>query len=127
MRPVKSLILILAAFFIIACGGNKNKKETLAKAWQVSDIQTESEIADSVKNAMLLSSTLKFTEEGHYTASGGIGADQGTYTLDEEGKILSTISSAGKNSNVYTIEDLEENKLVLKNNGTTIICSAITP
>lgn len=111
--------------FLVSCGGNA--KKDLATTWQLSDYEIKGDQNDSVKNAMLLGSTIRFTEDGHYTSSGGIGADQGTYTLDEEGKTLSTISSAGKKSNVYTIDDLDTEKLVLSSGGTTITCTAITP
>jgi hypothetical protein len=124
MKNLKFFCLLLIGCIVIACG--QDKKEAIAKTWQVSDIETETDLVDSIKNAMLLSSTMQFTEDGHYTTSGGIGADQGTYTLDEEGKTLSTISSAGKNSDVYTIDDLDKEKLVLSRKGTTITCTAVT-
>lgn len=123
MNTIRSLLLALIVCLLISC--SQDRRAALAKTWQVSDIETEDELDDSIKHAMLLSSTLKFTEDGQYTSSGGIGADQGTYTLDEEGRTLSTISSAGRSSDVYTIEDLEKDKLVLKRNGTTITCTAI--
>ncbi|MFD2164431.1 hypothetical protein ACFSJU_18645 [Paradesertivirga mongoliensis] len=123
MNIYKLLLLTIPVCLIMAC--SHDKKEDLARTWQVSDIETEAELADSIKNAMLLSSTMQFTDDGHYTTSGGIGADQGTYTLDEEGKTLSTISLAGRNSDVYTIEDLDDEKLILSRKGTTIICKAV--
>jgi hypothetical protein len=123
MKHILLFCALLTGVLLSSCG---NKENDLVKTWQVSDIDTETELADSIKSAMLLSSTLQFTEDGRYTSSGGIGADQGTYTLDKEGKTLSTISSAGRNSDVYTIEKLNKEKLVLVRNGTTITCSAIT-
>ncbi|MBC8053710.1 MAG: lipocalin family protein [Sphingobacteriaceae bacterium] len=123
MNYLKLLSLALISVAAISC--SRDKKEELAKTWQVSDIETETELVDSIKNAMLLSSTMQFTEDGHYTTSGGIGADQGTYTLDEEGKTLSTISLAGRNSDVYTIEELDKEKLVLSRKGSTITCKAV--
>ncbi len=123
---MKYLIIIstLICLFFISCGTDTS--EALAKTWQVSDIETETDLADSVKTAMLLSSTMQFTKDGKYTFSGGIGADQGTYSLDENGKTLSTISTAGKNSDVYLIEDLDSDKLVLNKNGTKITCKALS-
>jgi hypothetical protein len=115
---MKTLILIFFGFIFLSC--NNNKEDALAKTWQVSDIETNTDLEDSVKRAMLLSSTMSFTKDGHYTSSGGIGADQGTFTLDEEGKILSTISTAGRSSDVYTIKDLDKEKLVLTRGETTI-------
>lgn len=125
MKTLKFLSICLTVWLLSACG--HDPKDDISKTWQVSDIETETELVDSIKNAMLLSSTMQFTEDGHYTTSGGIGADQGTYTLDEAGKTLSTISSAGKNSDVYTIEDLDKDKLVLSRKGSTITCTAVKP
>jgi hypothetical protein len=73
---------------------------------------------------MLANSEMVFTEEGRYRSSGGIGVDEGTYTLDKDEKNLSTISSAGKGSSVYVIKELDEDELVLTNNGNTVTCKA---
>jgi hypothetical protein len=119
------LYIALIVTLLSSCG--RDAKKEIAKTWQLSDIETETELTDSLKEAILLSSTFQFTEDGRYTTSGGIGADQGTYTLDEEGETLSTISSAGRNSDVYSIKDLDEDKLVLFSNGRTITLTAIKP
>ncbi len=125
MKKLKNNLILLAlvGFVLVSCG--KNQAKQLVKTWQVSDIKTETELADSVRTQMLLGSQLSFTEDGKYTASGGIGADQGTYTLDKDGKILSTISQAGKSNSVYTIDKLSDNELVITNNGNTLTCTAI--
>lgn len=115
----------MVASLLFSC--KRDTKEEIAKTWQLNNIQTETELVDSVKKSILLSSTFQFTEDGHYTSSGGIGADQGTYTIDEDGKTLSTISSAGRNSDVYTIKDLDKDKLVLYSRGTTLNFSAVEP
>ncbi|MEJ6979139.1 lipocalin family protein [Pedobacter sp. P351] len=119
------LSFIVFVSFMYSCG--QDTKNEIAKTWQLNDIETETKLVDSIKRAILLSSTFQFSEDGHYTSSGGIGADQGTYTLDKEGKILSTISSAGRNSDVYTIKDLDKDKLVLSSRGTTLNFSAVKP
>jgi hypothetical protein len=119
------LYMAIIITLLSSCG--RDTKKEIAKTWQLSDIKTETELTDSLKEAILLSSTFQFTEDGHYTTSGGFGADQGTYTLDEEGKTLSTISSAGRNSDVYTIKDLDDDKLVLFSNGRTITLTAVKP
>jgi hypothetical protein len=119
------LCMFIIATLLSSC--SRDVKEEIAKKWQLSDIETENKLTDSLKDAILLSSTFQFTEDGHYTTSGGIGADQGSYTLDKEGKTLSTISSAGRNSDVYTIKDLDDDKLILFSNGRTITLSAVRP
>jgi hypothetical protein len=105
-----------------SCGKNHQKK--LAKTWQITNIETATAIPESVKNQMIAGSQMAFTDDGKYTSSGGIGADQGTYTVDKEGKNLSTISQAGKSNSVYVIEKLTDNELVLNNNGNTVTCAA---
>lgn len=125
MKKLKNYFILfsLLGFVLVSCG--KNYEKQLAKTWQVSDIKTETELADSVRTQMLLGSQMAFTKDGKYTSSGGIGADQGTYTVDKDGKILSTISQAGKSNSVYTIDKLTDNELVLTNNGNTVTCTAI--
>jgi hypothetical protein len=122
---MKPLLIILLAVVCLFSSCGTDTSEVIAKTWQVSDIETETDLADSVKTAILLSSTMQFTKDGKYTSSGGIGVDQGTYTLDENGKTLSTISTAGKNSDVYLIEDIDNDELVLNKNGTRITCKAL--
>jgi hypothetical protein len=73
---------------------------------------------------MIAGSQMAFTTDGKYTTRGGIGADQGSYTLDKDGKNLSTISQAGKTNSVYVIEKLSDKELVLNNNGNTVTCAA---
>lgn len=106
---------------LVSCG--KNPQKQLAKTWQVNEIETSVNLPDSIKSQMISGSVMTFTSDGHYTASGGIGADQGTYTIDKDGKSLSTISEAGKSNSVYKIEKLSDDKLVLNNNGNTVTCS----
>ena len=122
MKKFKFIILSLSLFILASCG--KNATKNLAQTWTVTNIETTTELPDSVKTQMLSNSEMAFTKDGHYTANGGIGADQGTYTLDKDGKNLSTISEAGKSNSVYVIETLSNDKMVLKNNGTTVSCTA---
>ena len=124
---MNSLIKTISTFCIVclmitSCG--KSHQKQLAKTWQITNIETATAIPDSVKNQIIAGSQMAFTDDGKYTASGGIGADQGTYTLDKEGKNLSTISQAGKSNSVYVIEKLSDNELVLNNNGNTVTCAA---
>jgi hypothetical protein len=125
MKTIKNklILVLLMGVFVVSCG--KNHAKQLAKTWQVADIQTQTTLPDSVKTQMLAGSQMVFTDDGKYTSSGGIGADQGTYTLDKEGKSLSTISQAGKSNSVYTIDKLSDDELVLTNNGNTVTCKAI--
>ena len=113
----------LFCLFLISCGGKKG--EDLAKTWQVTSIETENDLPDSLRNAMIANSKMAFTKDGAYTTTGGIGADQGTYTLDEDVKNLSTVSTAGKSSEVYTISKLDKDNLILINKGNTVTCIAV--
>lgn len=124
MKKLKSMLALfsLAGLLITSCGNNHDKQ--LAKSWTVSNIETATSLPDSVKNNMLANSEMDFTKDGHYNTNGGIGADQGTYTLDKDGKNLSTISQAGKGNSVYVIDKLTDDQLVLKNNGNTVTCNA---
>lgn len=124
MKHFKLLgLTFLLGLFLISCGGKK--ADDLAKTWQVTAIETESDLPDSLRNAMIANSKLAFTKDGGYTTTGGIGADQGTYTLDEDVQILSTVSTAGKSSEVYTISKLDKDNLTLINRGNTVTCIAV--
>ena len=120
MKKIKQSLLAITVlgFMLVACKQNGTKQ--LAKTWQVSDIKTAVKLPDSLKTKMLNGSQVIFTEDGHYNMAGGIGVDQGTYTLDKDNKNLSTISAAGKTNQVYTIDNLSDTKLVLKNSGNTM-------
>ena len=123
---MKNLIITLVTFIsILFSSCQSDVRKELAKTWRVTDIKTEFDLADTMKEAMLLSSTMQFTTDGQYTTSGGIGADQGNYTLDEDGKTLSTISAVGGNSAVFVIEDLSEKEMVIVKNGTTYTCASV--
>ena len=124
MKNIKLIgLTFLIGLFLISCGGKKG--DDLAKTWQVTAIETETDLPDSLRNAMIANSKMAFTKDGAYTTTGGIGADQGTYTLDEDVKNLSTVSSAGKSSEVYTISKLDKDNLILKNRGNTVTCIAV--
>ncbi len=125
MKKLKknALLVVISAFMLVACKNNSTKQ--LAKTWQVSNIKTVVKLPDSLKAKMLSNSQMIFTADGHYNMGGGIGVDQGTYTLDKDNKNLSTISQAGKSSQVYTIDKLSDTELILKNSGNTVTCTAI--
>jgi hypothetical protein len=113
----------LFCLILFSCGGKKG--DDLVKTWQVTAIETETDLPDSLRNAMIANSKMVFTKDGGYTTTGGIGADQGTYTLDEDVKNLSTVSTAGKSSEVYTISKLDKDNLILINRGNTVTCIAV--
>lgn len=119
---ISSLAVLLTCVLLISCSGNHSKQ--IAKTWMVTNIETTTDIQDSVKTSMLQNSQMVFTKDGSYTTAGGIGADQGTFTIDKDGKNLSTISNAGKGNSVYSIEKLSDDQLVLSNNGNTVTCTA---
>lgn len=115
--------ILILGFMLVACKQNATKQ--IAKTWQVSDIKTSVRLPDSLKTKMLYGSQMVFTTDGHYSTAGGIGVDQGTYTIDKDNKDLSTISAAGKSNQVYTIDELSDTKLVLKYSGNTVTCTAV--
>lgn len=111
----------IMGFMLFGCKQNGAKQ--LAKTWQVSDIKTSVRLPDSLKTKMIANSQMIFTADGHYNTSGGIGVDQGTYTLDKDNKDLSTISQAGKGNQVYIIDKLSDTELILKNSGNIVTCT----
>jgi len=117
------LMLLVTSGILASCG--KKDGDKLVKTWRVTDIETQTDLPDSVKTAMMADAKMVFTKDGHYTTAGGIGADEGTYTLDKEGKVLSTVSTSGKSNEVYNIDDLSDDKLKLTNKGNTVTCTAV--
>jgi hypothetical protein len=108
---------------MVACGSKP--EDALVRTWQVNGIKTQIDLPQSVKNDMMANSKMMFTKDGKYSTTGGIGADQGTYTLDKEGKGLATTSGTGKSNEIYVIKKLDKDNLVLTNKGNTITCIAI--
>lgn len=113
---------LLVTFILFSC--SKNHTKELARTWTVTEIESQTSLPDSVQAKMISNSVMVFTKDGHYNTNGGIGADQGTYSIDKEGKNLSTVSEAGKGNQVYSIDKLSDEKLVLTQNGNTITCIA---
>ncbi|MDF3078995.1 MAG: hypothetical protein K0S09_2884 [Sphingobacteriaceae bacterium] len=118
-----ALLFIIAASIIISCQ-NSDRKKQLVKTWNVVGLQTPTPLPDSVINRVLAGSEMTFTDDGHYTATGGIGADKGTYTFEKDGQNLSTVSEAGRGTLVYVINEISDDKMILSNSGTTVTCTA---
>ncbi|WP_342648096.1 hypothetical protein [Mucilaginibacter sp. CSA2-8R] len=125
MNNTKKLLMVCLLFSaaMVSCG--KKPQEELVKTWQVNGVETETKLPESVKNAIIANSKLTFTKDGKYTTTGGIGADQGTYVLDSDGKNLSTTSTAGKSNEQYAVKKLDKDNLVLINKGNTVTCIAV--
>ncbi len=125
MNNMKKLLMVclFISTAMFSCG--KKPQEELAKTWQVNAVETETRLPESVKNAIIANSKMVFTKDGKYTTTGGIGADQGTYVLDAEGKNLSTTSTAGKSNEQYVIKKLDKDNLVLTNKGNIVTCIAV--
>jgi hypothetical protein len=125
MNNIKTKLSLsfIICLLMVACGSKP--EEALIKTWQVNGIKTAVDLPQSVKNDMIANSKMTFTKDGKYSTTGGIGADQGTYALDKDGKNLSTTSGAGKSNEVYVIEKLDKDNLVLTNKGNKITCIAI--
>lgn len=125
MNNMKKLLMVclLLSAVVTSCG--KKPQEELVKTWQVNAVETETKLPESVKNAIIANSKMVFDKDGKYTTTGGIGADQGTYVLDESGKNLSTTSTAGKSNEQYVIKKLDKDNLVLTNKGNTVTCIAV--
>ena len=124
MKHIKFLsFTFFLCFILFACNGKKGAD--LVKTWQVTGVETSTDLPDSLRNAMIANSKMVFTKDGSYTTIGGIGVDQGTYTLDKDTRTLSTVSTAGKSNEVYTIDKLDKENLILTNKGNTVTCIAV--
>lgn len=118
MKTLKLLCLCLTLLVFASCA--KKSTDKIAGNWTVTNIETSTQLADSTQMELMSGSKMNFTKDGKYTTSGGIGADEGTYTIDKDDKNLTTTSSAGRSNANYEIQKLTENELVLSNNGNTV-------
>jgi hypothetical protein len=125
MKTLKNASLLLCLIMVMLSSCGRKAADKIAKSWLVTDIKTGSALPESLKTKMLAGSEMVFTADGRYNTTGGIGVDQGKYTLDKDEKTLSTISSAGKQNAVYTIDKLSNDELVLKNSSNTVTCKSL--
>lgn len=123
---MKKVILIALFFAAIIFTGCSNKpKDMIVKKWKITDMTMSGQsMPDSAKN-MISNGTLEFTKDGKMSLTGmGTGGDQsGTYTLSDDGKILTVVTDGKSETNDVT--ELSKSKLVIvdkaKNNSLTAV------
>lgn len=116
----KLLIILIAATVFIGC--KSKPKDLLIKKWQITDITLPGQILpDSVKQKVIRG-TMEFTSNGRLLLTGiNMGGDNAaTYTLSDDGKILTVIANGQQQVN--NISELSTTKLSLRdqNSGSTI-------
>ena len=114
------IFLLFAGMVIIGCKGKP--KEMLVNKWRITDMTMPGQtMPDSVKGN-IAKGTMEFTKDGRILLTGmGKGADQaGTYTLSDDGKILTVVTNG--RSEVNDVTELSKSKLVIvdKLNGGTL-------
>ena len=113
------LISLLFISFLFSC--TKSPSELIVGEWKISDIKTSEEIPEDQKEMykqimddMISSTKIVFKKDGVYEQSIAEEANDGTWTISEDGKTLTLIDENGKKEPA-TIVELTENKLVVVN------------
>ena len=105
-------LILSTAILFTSC--NNEPKNLIVKKWKaiaISGGKTDA-FADSVKKNMIASVAIEFTKDGKYSTTGSGVPNEGTYSISEDGKILSMTNAAGilVTSN---IDEITRNELVL--------------
>jgi hypothetical protein len=121
---LKALFSAAIVALLIASCGKKPQDLLSAKTWKATslDVKGSTPLSDSLKNAIMSTSSFQFMKDGSYVVNMGR-EDKGTYTLDKEGKTMTTKSTNGGSDGSYTIVELTADKLVMEDNTAKITCS----
>ena len=122
LKNILSGILLMSAMAFASCKGKP--KDMIVNKWKATDMSGPmmGAIEDSAKKNMISGVSIEFTKDGKYMAVSGNSNDNGTYSITEDGKM---ISMTGKNGTAEesTVEEITKSKLVIvdKASGTKIV------
>lgn len=127
MNAIKQFSAFLLMLTLFAACKTKSPKELVVGKWKMKDISggDAAQIPDSVKARMISTSVMEFMADNKYSLSGmDAGAQTGTYSLSDDGKMLSITPDASKIKEVDTIKELTEGTMVVVDkSGTRLTCS----
>ncbi len=120
MKKTIFLLLLFSATIFVGC--KEKPKDLLTKKWKITDMTMPGQaMPDSVKNT-ISQGTMEFTKDGKMTLTGmGMGGDQsGTYTLSDDGKILTVMTNGKSESNDVTELSKSTLKITDKTSGSSL-------
>ena len=106
--------VLLVAIVAIAGCKSKSAKEMIVNKWKVTNIDgAPSDMTDSMKNVVYATATMEFTKDGKFISSGMGPSKNGTYSLSDDGKTLSTTDEGSTIADVLNVEELSNSKMIV--------------
>lgn len=117
--------LVIGGTFLASCK-SKGPKDFIVNKWKITDVSggEAAQMSDSLKKVFISSAVMDFQKDGKYSRTAMGETENGTYSLSEDGKSLTTTPESGKNVETVKVEELSKNKLVLSMEGTKMTCEA---
>ena len=108
-----ALVLLVAIVALASCK-SKSAKELIVNKWKVTNIDgAPSDMTDSMKNVVYATATMEFTRDGKFISTGMGPAKNGTYSLSNDGKTLSTTDDGSTIADVLNVEEISDSKLIV--------------
>ena len=106
-------VLLVAIVAMVSCK-SKSAKELIVNKWKVTNIDgAPSDMTDSMKNVVYATATMEFTKDGKFISSGMGPSKNGSYSLSDDGKTLSTTDEGSTIADVLTVEEISDSKMVV--------------
>ena len=115
-----SFMLALTFVVILYSCNNANPKDLIVSKWKLKEFipNPEFQVSDSITDLVLATRTIEYTADNQYTQMSAGQTQTGTYSMSEDGKIISYIQSGSGETYVDTIIELTKDKLsVIDQNG----------
>lgn len=110
-----SCLMLLSMLLLTAC--KPNPKEILSRKWKPIDVTGENITPNIKANIIKEGNLMEFTTSGKFISHAeGEGTESGTYTLSDDGKVIS-ITSDGRTEVEMKIRELKPNRAVIESNG----------
>jgi len=109
-----SVVVLTLAVSLSSCK-NDNPKELIVNKWKLQEIvpSPNMQITDSMKADMVKSATMEFTSDNKYTLTGMGETQNGSYSISDDGRLLTIIPADTKTSYVDTIIELTKKKIII--------------
>ncbi len=117
--------VLIAGTFMVSCK-SKGPKDFIVNKWKITDVSggEAAQMGDSIKKVFLNSAVMDFQKDGKYSRSAMGETENGTYSISEDGKSLTTTPEGGKSPETVKVEELSKSKMVLSMEGTKMTCEA---
>ena len=115
--------VLIAGTFIAGCK-SKGPKDLIVNKWKITDVSggDAAQMSDSLKKVFMSSAVMDFQKDGKYSRTAMGETENGTYSLSEDGKALTTTPEGGKTPETVKVEELSKSKMVLSMEGTKMTC-----